>query len=243
MKINFQALFTLGEQSRISFREPLKYISSNGIEVTIKDHEDGPGKLIATYEIDAENPESVQSLIETEVTHTASLLSWQRNMPVPSARINGYQFSRKEGTHGTVVLAETIYMTSSVSMMVSLSEEGAEMLATGLSTELSTEAEGIVAAWRDALGKDTDFERFLFLYRLLESLGLPGGVDAWLKKADPSAPFAKTELAMSPIYKFFVTTCTQKKVPFLQRDIKNRLPQLQGLVRAAIIETYPELAT
>lgn len=247
MKVESTSIVVFGEQNKLRFSELVSFTSPSSIAVEITNHDKDDDTLVVKMTFETDNLETAKFQTEKELVRLVNLLSWKHNIVIAKYRTTSFQHSETKGQTHAIVLAETLYITESLSMLKTVGSEGVQKLSLSLGKTCSEDAENILLKWRDAIGQESQVTRLLLLFQILEELhGSRKGADLWIRATDQNISLRMTgkngDEEVS-IYTY-LRDCIHAKpenpqFPF--NEFEQNVNNLQTLVRQCLEGRFPEL--
>lgn len=247
MKVESHAIIKISEQSRLIFSEPVWYKSPAGIKVQILNHDKDDDTLVVIMNMETPDLDSASFETERELLRAVNFLSWKHNLVVTKYRTTGYQHSETVGQTHATVLAETLHVRASVSMLKTVGTDGAKQFSAILANEYTDDTNNILLKWRDAISQESPMARMLLMFQILEALaGSRIAADTWIRKIEPGVPLrmsGKNGNEKVSIYTY-LRDCVHAKPEnprFPSNEVEAHVNNLRAILRKALKEKFPDL--
>jgi hypothetical protein len=248
MKVESHAVIETSNLSRIIFSEPILYTSPSKGEVKIMNHDKDSNILVVIMNMDVQHRDVATFESERELVRVVSRLSWVHNLAIEKYRITGYQYSETANQTNAVVLATTLHINASISVIKTVGRDGVEKLSTTLSKNYTEELDSLLSKWRDAIRQESSMIRLVLMYQILESLAgrVRSKVEKMIRDKDPHVELRNTGIKNDQVVSVYtyLRDCIHLKpenpqFPF--HEVEAHVIPMQELVRKVLKEKFTDL--
>jgi hypothetical protein len=240
MEYTVNGELTLSNKYSVRLRSDLVFVSPSSINVRISDARE---KLLVEMKIEAEDDELAKEFAEIELSRITDLLSFTVNIPITQSRVNKISWVKNVENGLSIGCKEYLSLADELCLSVSPNDKGMAQLTSCLEKCYASDCLEVVNMWRVAMSKESAVEKYFSLYRLLEFLLSPRGIEPWIKTTDPNVqiyPKNSHRKQEHTIYTYLRDNIHFKREmkQFPIQDIQENVEVFQNLVRHCIYEKF-----
>lgn len=238
--LRYEAVIEAAEGRHITLSAPLSYLAPTGLTVEVQNSGSKHGSFTATIDLNAQNHPQAMALVASELDRFANFLSWKYGVST-TFRVTGHAYRAEDGSY---VFADHMHFEEKFTVRQTIGAGDVAKIGTFLAGVRAEGVEEILVLWRQAHAQESTVARFFLFYRMLEDIhGGRSAADKWIQKKSPTTPVQDSRGIVS-IYTFLRDNIHPKKSAstFPVAEIDNWIDSLEGLLRQAISEKFPELA-